>query len=128
MARSGSIPRAVEAFVAEHLHAISQLDVLLHLHAAPQEAHTAADVSRALRIPERFVVAQLVDFTAAGVLTMEDGEPPAWRLDDAGPHAAAVDGLAECVRQRRRTVHSLILSGPSDDVHVFSDAFRLRRD
>jgi hypothetical protein len=32
------------------------------------------------------------------------------------------------VRSHRRTVHDLILRGPSSDVQVFSDAFRLRRD
>ena len=129
MARRGAIPKDVRAFVTQHLHAISQLDLLLLLHAQAGRPFTAADVSGAMRVPERFVMGQLLDLTAAGVLRADDeAEPPAWRFDPDGPRARVVDDLAECVRQRRRAVHDLILAGPSDDVQVFSDAFKLRRD
>ena len=128
MARGGKIPKDVRAFVTQHLHAISQLDLLLLLHGQPGRAFTAADVSGTLRIPERFAAGQLLDLTAAGVLAADAADPPAWRFDPEAPRARVVDELAECVRQRKRAVHDLILTGPSDDVQVFSDAFKLRRD
>ena len=127
MARGG-IPREARAFVADHVHSITQLELLLLLHGEPEQAWTAAEASRALRAPERLLGGQLADFYAAGVLTATGTDELAYRFDAAGPHARAVDELAACVRQRKRAVQDLILRGPSSDVQVFSDAFRLRRD
>jgi hypothetical protein len=127
MAR-GAIPKEVRAFVAEHVHSITQLELLLQLHCDPARAWTAADASRELRAPERLLGGQLADFYAAGVLAADESEVPTYRFDRSGQHARAVDELAACVRQRKRAVHDLILRGPSSDVQVFSDAFRLRRD
>jgi hypothetical protein len=129
MARGGrGIPREARAFVTEHVHSITQLELLLLLHDHPDQPWTAADASRALRAPERLLAGQLADFYAAGVLTAGPSDAPEYRFSTTGRHARAVDELAACVRQRKRAVHDLILRGPSSDVQVFSDAFRLRRD
>jgi hypothetical protein len=125
---AGGIPREVRSFVADHIHSITQLELLLLLHGDRDQAYTAADASRALRAPERLMGGQLADFYAAGVLTADESVPPAYRFAASGRHARSVDALAESVRQRKRAVHDLILRGPSSDVQVFSDAFRLRRD
>jgi hypothetical protein len=127
MAPGERIPRDVSAFVREHLQSITQLDLLLMLHAAPGRRFTAADASRELKVPERFVTGQFLDFERAGVVQSDDAEPPTWRLDTAGPHARVVADLADWARRRKRAVHDLILSEPSSDVQLFSDAFRLRR-
>jgi hypothetical protein len=124
----GGISRDVRSFVADHVHSIAQLELLLLLHGEPGQAYTAAEAGRTLRAPERFVGGQLADFYAAGVLSADDSVPPAYRFDRSGRHARVVDDLAACVGRRKRAVHDLILRGPSSDVQVFSDAFRLRRD
>jgi hypothetical protein len=128
MARRSAIPREVRSFIGEHLHSITQLELLLLLHDHAGKPYTAADASRALRAPERLMNAQLTDFYAAGVLSADEGEVRAYRFDRSARHARVVDELATCVRQRKRSVHDLILMGPSSDVQTFSDAFRLRRD
>lgn len=128
MARGGAIPRQVRAFITEHVHSISQLDLLLLLHGDSARAFTRADASRELRAPERLIGSQLADFYASGVLRAEEGDVPAYRFDTAGRHATVVAELDACVRSHRRAVHDLILRGPSSDVQVFSDAFRIRRD
>jgi hypothetical protein len=124
----GRIPPQVRALITANIHSITQLDVLLLLHGAGGRALTAEEVCRELRIPERLAAGQLVDLTAAGLLATEGGPPPAYRVDRHGRDAGAVDELARCVAERKRAVHDLILTGPSDDVQVFSDAFRLRRE
>jgi hypothetical protein len=124
----GGIPQPVRALIADHVHSISQLDLLLFLHGAGGRALTAADVSRELRIPERLAEGQLLDFTAAGLVVADTAAPPSFRLDRESRHAPVVAELGRCVAERRRAVHDLILTGPSDDVQVFSDAFRLRRE
>jgi hypothetical protein len=128
MAPGERIPREVSVFLREHLHSTTQLELLLLLHGRPGQPFTAADASRALRVPERFVTGQLLDFARSDVLAMDDQDPPTWRFETGGPHAHVVGALAECVRKRKRAVHDLILSAPSSDVQLFSDAFRLRRD
>jgi len=123
----GGIPPAVRALIADHVHSITQLDLLLLLHAADRPL-SPADVSRELRIPERLAEGQLLDFTAAGLATGDRASPSAFRFDRHGRHGTAVAELARCVTERKRAVHDLILAGPSDDVQVFSDAFRFRRE
>ena len=118
----------MQTLVRECLHSITQLDLLLLLHGSPDRAFTAADAARELRVPERLCAGVLTDFYAARVLTAAEGDAPAYRVDRSGPQARVVDELAACVQQRKRAVHDLILRGPSSDVQVFSDAFRLRRD
>ena len=127
MARGG-IPPAVRALIAEHVHSITQLDLLLLLHRAGGRALTAAEVCRELRIPKRLAQGQLLDFTAAGLLATDGAGPDAFRFDGQGRHAAAVAELDRCAAERKRAVHDLVLASPSNDVQVFSDAFRLRRD
>ena len=127
MAPAFRIPRDVSLFLREHVRSITQLDLLLMLHAAPGRRFSAAEVSRELRVPERPVLGQLLDFSRAGVLVADDVDPPTWRFDPDGPHAAVVSSLAEIVSRRKRAVHDLILSEPNSDVQLFSDAFRLRR-
>jgi hypothetical protein len=127
MARGG-IPRDVRSFIADHVHSITQLELLLLLHGEPEQPWSAAEASRALRAPERLLGGQLADFYAAGVLTASPSDVPEYSFSTTSPHARTVDALAACVRQRKRAVHDLILRGPSSDVQVFSDAFRLRRE
>lgn len=121
------VPREVSVFLRDHVQSITQLDLLLLLHGAAGRPWTAAHVAAELRVPERFVTGQLVDLARAGVLTGGDDEPPTWRIDRSGPYTAVVDELADVVRRRKRAVQDLILSAPSSDVQLFSDAFRLRR-
>lgn len=118
----------MRAFVDQHLRSITQLDLLLALHAQGDAALTAGELSRTLRAPERLVSALLVDFYAAGVVGTDESETPRWHLERGGRHSPVVDELAECVRVRKRTVHDLILGGLDSDITAFSDAFRLRGD
>ena len=127
MAPSSRIPRDVSLFLREHIRSITQLDLLLLLHAAPGRRFTAGQASAELRVPERFVTGLLVDFARSQVLVVDDADLPTWHFDPAGPHARVVTALAELVSKRKRAVHDLILAEPSSDVQLFSDAFRLRR-
>jgi hypothetical protein len=70
----GGIPPAVRALIAEHVHSITQLDLLLLVYGAGHRALTAAEVCRRLRIPERLATGQLLDFTAAGLLAADLSE------------------------------------------------------
>ena len=128
MGGRGGIPGRVRSFVAANVESIGQLELLMLLHGKPEHAFTAAEASRELRAPERHVRGQLVELTQARILVHDDRGEETWHFDRGGRHARAVDELAACMRQRPRAVHDLILSGPSSDVQVFSDAFRLRRD
>lgn len=119
------IPDNVQTLVRECLSSIAELDLLLLLHASPQRTFTPTELSRQLRVTERFATGRLVDLSASG-LVVEEGDG-AYRYAFDGPRARDVDDLVAAVDRRKRAVHNLILSGPSDDVQLFSDAFLLRK-
>ncbi len=123
------ISQTVQAFVADHIDSVLQLEVLLLLHAQAPRQFTAAELAQELRIDAAWVSGQLASLADAGVLTATGGNPPQYRYE---PRAAELDGavagLAREYAARRVTVIGLIFSKPVDKIRSFADAFRLRKD
>ncbi|HVM16978.1 MAG TPA: hypothetical protein VM290_05315 [Gaiellaceae bacterium] len=126
MAPAG-IPQSVERLVAEHIHSVEQLEVLLLLRRTAGRSWTAGEVSDELVTQRDSVAERLEDLAARGFLSREDGGEPRYAY---APGDAArdrdVDALADCYARRRVSVITLIFSKPSDTIRSFSDAFRLR--
>ena len=123
------LPANVRALIASHINSVVQLELLLLLHAEPGRERTAADISKELRIDATWVMAQLRELSAAGLLSATEGPSPAFRYWASRPDLHdAVEGLAEAYATRRVTVISMIFSKPVDPIRSFTDAFKLRRD
>lgn len=116
-------PRALEAFVARHLHSTAELEVLLLLHRSRTEVWTPERAAVALRMPVPWTAEQLVKMEEAGLATA-DGAGLRYRSE--GPSAHLVDQLAIAYRDRKTRVVSLLYSAGSD-AESFADAFRIRR-
>lgn len=120
------ISPAVRRFVAERIHSVAELELLLMLHRDPSVEWTAESAGREMRFPADWVAQQLVGFERAGLLG-ESGRPQSrYRYRPTDALARVVDELAETFSRRRTTVTALIYSGAGKDVQCFSDAFRLR--
>jgi hypothetical protein len=112
-------------FLAEHIHSVMQLELLLFVAARSEGGVGAHEASRELRAPAGWVETQLVDFAGQRILMFDERGGGRYRLDGDGPHAAVVAELGEAYRRRRTSVIRAIFAPPPRDLESFSDAFRL---
>jgi hypothetical protein len=120
------ITEGVREFVAEHIHSVTQLELLMLLHRDPAIGWTPDRAAAEMRLPGAWVAEQLERFVAAGLL-VPGGAEACFRYRTDAASAAVVDELAQLYRRRRTTVTSLIFTPAADDVRLLSDAFLIRR-
>ncbi len=121
-----TLTRETTAFLRDHIRSVEQLDVLLHLRAVAPRALDAHAIAAELRTSETSVTTRSKDLVTAGLLASTDG---ALRYAPASPElAAAVDAVAAAYAETRYTVIEQILAKPADNIRLFADAFRFRRN
>ena len=117
------LPESVRRFVAAHIDAVSLLDVLLLLRAAPDKAWTAAETARAL-VSTEAIAATSLERLARDRLARRDEDGYRYA---PGRDADAVEQLADCYAKRRHTVVALIYGSDVRQATTLADAFSLRR-
>jgi hypothetical protein len=126
------ISQTVQAFVADHIDSVLQLEVLLLLRGRPGTEFVARDIADELKIDPTWVEAQLENMCARGLLACPDASvnPRRFRYEPKAPDlSAVVDELARAYADRRVSVISLIFSKPpASPIRTFADAFRFRKD
>jgi predicted transcriptional regulator len=101
------IPLAVRRFIADHLHSIEQLEVLLLLHRTAPASWTTTAISTELRSSASSVAQRLESLLARRLIERLYGD--VYRFGDQQPAVAeAVRALADAYRVRRYTVIDLI--------------------
>jgi hypothetical protein len=120
------LPESVRRLISECIGSASELEILLLLHGAPDQAWTPADVDAKLRVGDERAAAGLRGLAATGLVAESDG---AYRF---APRTAAlhhaVDDLDEAYARRRvRVIDFLYSRGTGDAITLFSDAFKFRR-
>jgi hypothetical protein len=120
----------VAQFIAEHLHSLYQLEVLLLLAQTAPEAWNAARVAAELRTNTAHAVSVLEDLAGRGLLAGKDGDQPMyWYQPATSELAQVVTELDKTYAQRRLAVINLIFSKPPEKLEAmraFADAFRIR--
>jgi hypothetical protein len=125
--KRGELPPEVARFIAEHIDAAEQLEILLLLHREPEREWTALDVSQAIYTVPASATLRLEGLAASGFVASTGGGDPRYRFAPRSEALRAqVDVLAEAYRADRVAVIKLIFSRPPDPVQSFADAFRLR--
>jgi predicted transcriptional regulator len=135
------ISQAVQAFVADHIESVLQLEVLLLLRGRPGTDFVAHDIADELKIDRAWVAGQLENLRSRGLLASDDvpaasggggaaAVPRRYRYAPRTSELAGVlDELARAYADRRVTVISLIFSKPAaSGIRTFADAFRFRKD
>lgn len=124
------IPADVQRFIADHIDAAEQLEVLLLLHRQPGTALDAEAVAAAVYTVAPAAERRLEALTAKGMLAADRSGPrPAWRYAPRDETmAASVDALADSYRRNRVEVINLVYARPADPLRSFADAFKLRKD
>lgn len=122
------IPGEVRQFIKDYIRSLFQLEVLLLLHRHRDRDWSPEDIDRELKIGRELANTQLADLHSIGLLTMINN-PLCYRYRPATDELdAAVSKLATAYKERRVSVTSLIYSTPVDEVRIFAEAFRLRKD
>lgn len=120
------LPADVRDFLDEHIFSASQLEVLLLLHARPEQPLTLAQVSAEAKLPVSSIGPWLDAFVYRRLLVHDDAgyrwPPPDERV------RAVVDQVADVYARRRTTVGRYLYARGQDPLTRFADAFRLRRD
>jgi hypothetical protein len=119
------ISEEVRRFIAAHLVAVEQLEVLLLLHRF-RRPWSAEEVHAELRTSPSSASERLEDLTRRQLLR-PDGQPPRYLFSPTDPaHEATVAALANAYAERRYTVIELIFAKPVDRLRVYADAFRIK--
>ena len=124
-----SVPDDVRRFVLTSIPSVPYLEAALLLHRRPDTSCSAADVGRALYLPEAKARELLDALAAAGVAEADGGAEVRYRYAprDAAL-ATAVDRLAQSYAADLVGIARLIHDSTLRSAQRFADAFRLRRD
>ena len=125
----GEITVAVKDFIHQHINSVEQLEVLLLMLSRSDKEWSAAEVGRELYIQPASAATRLADLQRSGLLEQSRSTPEAYRYapSDSALGSAARE-VAAAYSVRRVGIINLILEKPLDNVRVFSNAFRIRRD
>jgi hypothetical protein len=121
-----AIPEDVRKLIADRITSVEQVEILLLLRSRPDVVFTPKMVSEEIRTSERSAMARLATLRDLGLLAAREGgfcfEPATEWL------RRATDNLAVAYTERRYTIIDLIFSKPIENLRVYADAFRLRKD
>jgi hypothetical protein len=125
---SDDIKPDLRNFIAEQVHSVAKLELLLMLQEKRDRSWTADEAARALYIAANPAEKLLLELQAGGLVEVESSTPPRFRFAPRTKELdALVTSLAELYSQRRVTVITLIHSAPVDKLRTFADAFKIIR-
>jgi hypothetical protein len=111
---SSVIPDDVQRFIAEHVHSVEQLEVLLLLHRDATRAWSADEVARELRIDAGSAKSRLADLCTRRLLVETSAPALAYRFEPAAQALGrVVSSLATLYAERRVSVITLIFAKPT---------------
>jgi hypothetical protein len=123
------LPSEVKKMIGEHIVSVEQLEILLLLHRRPETEWDAASLATELRTSERSAAARLADLATRGFAGVRDDRGTArYRYGPPNGLRRDVELLANAYAERRYTIIDLIFSKPIENLKVYADAFRFRKD
>jgi hypothetical protein len=120
------IPEEVRAFIAQYITSVEQLEVLLLARGSPDRTWTAEEVSAELRTAVHSARARLADLADRSLL--KRGSETYSYVPEPDGVRTVIDRLAQIYATHRYTVIDLIFAKPVDNILVFANAFRLRKE
>lgn len=123
------VPEDARRLLASRITSVEQLEILLLMRREPSRAWTPAAIAEELRTSETSAVKRLSDLKREELVEPVPNSPEAFRYAPRGEWLrCAVDSLAALYAESPYRVIDLIFSKPIDDLRVYADAFRYRKD
>jgi hypothetical protein len=124
-----AISQDVKDFIATHIDSVEQLEVLLLLQNDATQEWSAESLAKELRIDAAWAGARLIDLFGRGLLSVRESPDFLYHFNPKFSQSTRiVSQLAETYAQRRVSVINLIYSKPLDNILVFAEAFRLKKE
>jgi len=121
------IPEDVLSFIRSAIKSVWALELLLHLHRAPDRSWDAEALSLEMRSNRDLVQSILTTYEQSGLVALESDGKYTYR--PASPHLAAiVDEIAKAYAATPLTLIKHIVSAPNEKIQSFADAFKFRTD
>ena len=120
----------VRRLLRDYISSLEQVEILLLLHAQPDQEWTAKTVFEELRGSEDSTAARLADLEKHGFLvSRKNQQGTVYRYAPTDSWLSeAVTQLQAAYAERRYTVIELIFAKPIDNLRVYAGAFRFRKD
>lgn len=124
---ASEIPDELVHFIRDNVFSVEQLEILMLLRRQPTRAWSVQEITSEMRSGQESVSSRLADLASRGLVTPA-GSPTTYSYGPPVPRLQVlVDQLAEAYELRRFRVIDIIFSRPSDVLHGFAEAFRLRK-
>jgi hypothetical protein len=120
----------LKRFIQEAINSVDQLEVLLFLMSNPDREWTVEEITDRTRLTEDSVRDKLQGLSRAQIIVESPGPAPTYCYAPNSPALATevAQSLDLAYKERRDTVIQLIYSRPMDNIRVFADAFRIRKN
>ena len=127
---SDGFPQEINDFLIKHIHSVEQLEILLLLHREAGRQWGVEEIAQELRGDRQSVENRLQDLCAQHMLVCtRSNDDSRFHFNDSDSDLHhQVSELSRIYAERRMSVINLIFSKPIDNIRVFADAFRLRKD
>ena len=125
---NGEITAEIERFIHDNINSVEQLEILLLLAGAPQKQWSVLEVSQKLYRQAESVTMRLQDLRDRGIVVVCGEAPLLFCYRPGAAKHALIQGLERAYQVRKDAVIHLIFTRPPDNLRVFSDAFRIRRN
>jgi hypothetical protein len=123
------IPEEVRRFLREHISSLFQLELLLLLYEKKAQGWCAEDANRELHSGPELVRRQLEDFHSRGLVSRSEDSEVTYQYNPVTAELDhAVSAVAKVYKERRVSVTAFIYSSPVDNIRIFAEAFRIRKD
>jgi hypothetical protein len=112
MTRHGSLTGDARRLIADRLHSVGGLDILLLVRGDPDRWWSAEEIAAALHCPPRWAALQLEELSSGGLLVVGGEAERVYAFRPRSPSLAdAVDALARANARHAGDVARLILAG-----------------
>lgn len=120
------IPSEVRDLIRDRVTSMDHVEVLMRLHALPDEMLTVTQVQIASRLGPETTQRSLADLVRAGLVRHDAASDSYQFAPSSAVERRAVDALSIMYHQRPVTLVRLVYEQPPSPVKKFADAFRLK--
>jgi hypothetical protein len=121
-----TIPESIRRFIAEHIHSVLQLEMLLLLRSTGLD-WTPAELAEEMRITQRSAEFRLQDLQLRSLVRSGNRADSYAYVPPSAETDAIVEALGAYYTEAKHMIINLIFAEPGDSARTLAEAFRIRK-